>query len=137
MGAWWLAAFCLVLALPATWMAIREWRRWWWLRRDGIEQPIHIQHRWTSQWGIIPHYYLIYEFERITAQDENFHFSQYTQIDSDTWQALEKGQPLHVVYSASHPHYYRLENETTEQLRWSFAAFFSWASTVFFVAVGL
>jgi hypothetical protein len=129
--------FVTSIASLATYLAWRDWRTWYLLRRYGVEAKGSIKYMWKARLGHFPHYYLIYQFEGETPDGELFQHEKYTEIDVNHYLALEKGEPLMVVYAATNPAIFHLSFQTTEHLHWTFSAGFAWMCTAFFLFIAL
>ena len=115
------------LALVPSYLAVREWRAWYLLRRFGVEVEGRVQHHWVGRIGLFDHYYVIYEFEG----DDFFH-SKHTEIDRPLYQSLARGEPPSV-----RPGVFRLKGQNPEPLNATFGSVLGWACAVFFILIGL
>jgi hypothetical protein len=132
-----LILFVAFIGCITSYLAWRDWRTWYLLRRYGVETEAHIKYLWKGWLGYFPHYYLIYEFTVETADGDFFQHEKHTEIDINQYLALEKGEPLMVIYAANNPAIFHLTFQTTEHLHWTFSAAFVWVCTAFFLLIAL
>lgn len=126
-----------LMALMPTVMAVNDWRVWYMLWRYGTLTEARIQYHWEATLGLFKHYYLIYEFE---VEDENgnpIFQTRYTEVERDQYFSLMGGEPLMVNYASNNPRIFRLENQSTSQLRWTLGAVAGWAYVLFMASVAL